>query len=156
MKYSIDTNACIDAWREYYPYDVFPKVWDDWMVKLYRDGVLGISRSVFDELEVGGDDLFAWVKANAGDAICEDAEDVQQQVAEIQATWPDKGTDFQRRLKGADLFVIGHAIVQRGSVVSHEQKSGSLRDPKIPDACQRLGVECIQIAEVFKREGFTF
>ena len=156
MKYSIDTNACIDAWREYYPYEVFPRVWEDWMVKLYKGGELGISRSVFDELEVGGDDLFAWVKANAGEAIREDTESVQQQVADIQANWPNKDTDFQRRLKGADLFVIGHAIVEKSVVVSHEQKSGSVRDPKIPDACQQLEVDCIQIAEMFKREGFSF
>jgi len=156
MTYSLDTNACIDAWREYYPYEVFPKVWDGWITSLFEKGMLIVSRSVFDELEVGGDDLFAWVKKNSAAAVREDDEAVQTNVASIQLSWPNKDTDFQRRLKGADLFVIGQAMFIKGIVVSHEQKAGNLRDPKIPDACQHLGIECIQIAEMFKREGFSF
>jgi len=115
-----------------------------------------MSRSVFEELEVGGDDLFQWVKNIDAIAVKEDNETVQKRVIQVQSNWPVKETDFQRRLKGADLFVIGHAAEAGGSVVSHEQKSGNLRDPKIPDACSYMGIECIQIAEMFRREGFSF
>lgn len=156
MTYSIDTNACIDAWREFYPYSVFPKVWDGWLTSLFEKGELVMSRSVFEELEVGGDDLFQWVKKIIATAVKEDNEVVQAQVIKLQAEWPVKETDFQRRLKGADLFVIGHVRKDGGIVVSHEQKSGSMRDPKIPDACEHLDIECIRIAEMFRREGFSF
>jgi len=115
-----------------------------------------MSRSVYDELEVGGDDLFAWFKKNAAITVKEDDQAIQVQVTKIQAQWPNKDTDFQRRLKGADLFVIAQAQENKCAVVSHEQKSGSMRDPKIPDACQHLGLELIQIAEMFKREKFSF
>lgn len=115
-----------------------------------------MSRSVYEELEVGGDDLFAWFKSNGAIFPTEDDEAIQGQVIEIQAQWPVKETDFQRRLKGADLFVVGQARQHKRVVVSHEQKSGSMRDPRIPDACGYLGIECIQIAEMFKREKFSF
>jgi hypothetical protein len=131
-------------------------IWDGWIDGLFSSGKLIASRSVFDELEIGGDDLFKWVKQRQSTFVHEDDEQVQQFVIAIQRDWPIAETDFQRRLTGADLFVIGHAMKTRGLVVSHEQFSGQLLHPRIPDACRHLGLECISLAEMFRCEGFSF
>jgi hypothetical protein len=131
-------------------------VWNEWIVGLIQDGKLIVSRSVFDELQVGGDDLFAWVRGHRATCVQEDNEAIQNQVIAIQRDWPDGGTDFGRRLRGADLFVIGHAVCAQGQVVSHESDAGNLRDPRIPDACNHLGIECLSIMDVLEKEGFSF
>ena len=156
MSYSIDTSALVDAWHVLYRPSVFDSVWNNWIARLIANGKLVISRSVFDELQVGGDDLFDWVRGHRANCVCEDTEAVQTQVRAIQKDWPDPATDFGRRLRGADLFVIGHAASIRGKVVSHESAAGNFRDSRIPDACRRLGLECLSIMDVLETEGFTF
>lgn len=84
MTYSLDANACIEGWREFYPYAVFPQVWDGWIDGLFKTGKLIASRSVFDELEVGGDDLFKWAKQRQSAFVHEDDQQVQNHVIAVQ------------------------------------------------------------------------
>ncbi|MDZ7720717.1 MAG: DUF4411 family protein [Balneolaceae bacterium] len=54
MRYSLDSDAIIGAWRQY-PIENFPKLWD-WVESMGRNGIGGMSEVVFKELEKGGDE----------------------------------------------------------------------------------------------------
>jgi len=155
VSYSVDSSALIDAWHKSYRPSVFRIIWNSWFASLVGSGKMLISRSVYEELRVGGDDLFAWIKTQPKEFVVEDTEDVQRNVARIQADWPNKNTDFTRRLTGADLFVVARAIANGGAVVTHEGMAGNLLDPRIPDACGHLKLESISILDMLEREGFT-
>jgi hypothetical protein len=156
MIYSIDSSSLIDGWNSHYPFPVFPRIWDKWFVQLISADLLQASLSVYDELEIGGDALFDWCAAHKPELFLEDTPEIQAKVSEIQANWPNPNTDFTRRLAGADLFVVSQAVFHEGVVVSSERFSGDMLHPKIPDACKHLGIECISIAEMLKRENFAF
>lgn len=49
MKYSLDSDAAINAWRDY-PIAHFPKIWE-WIEQMGSNGILGMSEVVFKELE---------------------------------------------------------------------------------------------------------
>jgi len=60
--YSFDTSAFVDWWVRYYPPNILPSLKKQ-MEGIVQQGRLKASRSVYDELEVGGDELFKWVKS---------------------------------------------------------------------------------------------
>ena len=57
----------------------------------------------------------------------------------------------------ADPWVIALAMqYQHGVVVTEEQPTGDLANPKIPDVCKDLGVEWLTIAGLVKKENWVF
>ena len=57
---------------------------------------------------------------------------------------------------GADPFVIALAKVEDLIVVTGEKASGNLAKPKIPDVCADMGIECINILDLMRREKWQF
>lgn len=51
----------------------------------------------------------------------------------------------QRFLKGADTWLIAHAKVLGGKVVTFEKTEPNSRKPKIPDIADQFGVQCINL-----------
>jgi hypothetical protein len=58
LRYSLDSDAIINAWRDY-PIHNFPNIWE-WVEKLGREQIGGMSEVVFKELERGGDECYVW------------------------------------------------------------------------------------------------
>ena len=56
---------------------------------------------------------------------------------------------------GADPFVIALART-RSLVVVSEEKKQSLKNPKIPDVCDSLGVQCLGVVGMMRQEGWRF
>jgi len=52
----------------------------------------------------------------------------------------------------ADPYVIALAQVRELTVVTAEKQKPS--KPRIPDVCKTLGVPCIALVEMFRREGW--
>jgi len=57
---------------------------------------------------------------------------------------------------GADPFVIALAKVEDLIVVTGERATNNLAKPKIPDVCNDMGIECINILDLMRREGWQF
>jgi hypothetical protein len=55
---------------------------------------------------------------------------------------------------GADPFVIGLARMNGATVVCEEHRKPSA--PKIPDVCDSLGIPCIPLLELVRREGLSY
>jgi hypothetical protein len=105
--YSFDTSAFIDWWVRHYPPAILPSLKTQ-MEGIVQEGRLKASRSVYDELEVGGDELFKWVKSLKSEIVVEDNEAVQKLARLLIAkySFPNKP---KNGLNGADPFVIAHA-----------------------------------------------
>ena len=153
MKYSVDTSAFMDGWARYYPPDVFPHLWER-LESLTGAGHLRASGEVLLELERKTDDLLEWVKAQSGLFVPLD-EATQRKASEVLERFPLL-IDANRGRSGADPFVIGLAMARDCIVVTGERKASSLRRPRVPDVCEALGVECIPLVELIRKEGWRW
>lgn len=151
MIYCIDTSAFIDAWREFSS-DILPDLWGHSILASIHDGTMISPEEVLSELTRGGDDLYRWAKSN-GQLFLPPDDDVQNSVTRIL-------TDFPTVEHNADLFVIALAMAKGAIVVTHEKKRGYRTNPnaipKIPDVCERYGVQCITFSQLMHQKGWKF
>ena len=61
MIYCIDSNFFITAWQQYYSPEISEDFWK-WLENLAFNNEIFTPKEVYDELEVGGDNLFIWIK----------------------------------------------------------------------------------------------
>lgn len=59
-------------------------------------------------------------------------------------------------LQAADYYLVAQAHAAGHIVVTHEVLADSTRKIKIPNACNALGVPCIDPFEMLRREGARF
>lgn len=152
--YSLDTSMFMDWQARYYPVDVFRSL----EVKLGQliEAGEGVAVSlVKEELDsVGTPDLQAWAKRQAGLFVPLTAE-IQRAGASIEARYPDL-MDPKSPYQSADAYVIALAQVRNGVVVSQETSAAEKRKPPkdhyIPDVCRELGVPCINLLGLMRRE----
>lgn len=156
--YCIDTSALIDLGRRYPP-RVFGALWSK-VEELIAAGRLIAPREVLRELQKGDDEMYQWAKGHPAMFVDLD-HDQQILVAEIMAafpSWIDTTTDRPV----ADPMVVALArsrtLADSGApriVVSHEVPGGK-GATKIPNVCQRYGVQHMQLVDVFEREKWSF
>ncbi|MBT3801102.1 MAG: DUF4411 family protein [Bacteroidetes bacterium] len=157
QKYSIDTSAILDAWVRHYPHDIFPSFWNRF--KSLAKSQVGIATELIDhELGKKDDGCHKWFKENnLSGFFVELTDSVQNAVSDIL-----KNPNYQRLIedrKGAyraDPFVIALAKVEDLIVVTGEKATNNLNKPKIPDVCKDMGIECINILDLMRREGWQF
>ena len=150
MSYSVDTSALMDAWVRYYPPDVFGTLWTR-LDELGKSGRLLAIDEVRRELEKKDDELYKWVSARPTMIVTLD-EALQGASTPIINRFPSL-TNTKTVMSGsADPFVIALAQVRELTVVTSEKSKPS--KPRIPDVCKVLGVPCITLVEMFRKEGW--
>lgn len=59
--------------------------------------------------------------------------------------------------KGADYFLVALAYQDNYSIVTHEIEAGKdAKRIKIPNVCKELGINCINVADLLKKERVRF
>lgn len=154
MKYSLDTSALLDGWRRYYAPDVFPGVWER-LDELIRDGHLRASDEVLREVQKKDDEVAEWVGQRGELLFVETDDELQFALRVIMRDHP-KLVDTRSGRSAADPFVIALARIASCAVVTGERPTHSPSRPNIPDVCRALGVECLSLLEVLRREGWSF
>jgi Domain of unknown function (DUF4411) len=149
--YVLDTSGIIHARNEQYPPDVFPAFWTRLEDMVDDDRVLA-PEDVLLELKKKDDDAYRWLNARKKQIIPQLDDEVQAAGTAILAKFPEltksgRGT--------ADPWVIALAKVTGGAVVTKE-RPGTRKQPKIPDACKALRIECCSVLDVIRFEGWTF
>ena len=119
---------------------MFPTLWKKIDSKL--DGKTIFScRAVFNEISHQRDDLFDWVKVRkqifeqpSGDHTMQ-----MQQVMHHLSTFAAAGGSPNE----ADPWVISHAMIGDAIIVTDEESANtrSTKPPKLPNACDHLGVK---------------
>lgn len=121
-------------------------------------GVFSIEK-VGDEVLALADELSAWADARGAGFFLRPDADVFPALAAVSA-WasgqryePSAVSTF---LQVADYYLVAHALAGRHTVVTHEVPSASTRKIKIPDACIGLGIKCMTLFEMLRRERARF
>ena len=153
--YSIDTSSFMDWQARHYPLDVFVGL-ESHIEALIKSGDFRAVELVSEEIEaVGTPDLRAWAKHHKS-IFVPLTPDVQVEGASIEAKYPDL-LDPKLRYQSADAYVIALAKLNKnGIVVSQETSVNEKHKPKrnyyIPDVCRDLGVHCINLLGLMRKE----
>jgi len=153
--YAVDTNVFMDWQFRHYPSDIFPSI-----ISLI-DSLIGEQRFqapalVDEELrKVGTPELTAW--SDAHPSIWVPNAEVLAATLAIQNRFPGL-LDPKAEFDEADAYVIALAQTRDGIVVTQETSASEKRKPArplyIPDVCRELGVHCITLQGLMRREGW--
>lgn len=155
--YSFDTSVFMDWQARYYPLDLF-RTLEEKIGELIGAGECAAVGLVHEEIiAVGTPDLRAWAGAHPALFLPMDA-DLQSAGASIEAAYPDL-MDPKGLHESADAYVIALARLRNGIVVSQETSAAEKRNHKrthyIPDVCRDLGIPCINLLGLMRREKWT-
>ncbi|QOJ27503.1 MAG: DUF4411 family protein [Ignavibacteriales bacterium] len=141
-KYCLDANVLIQAWQKYYNPKFCPDYWGI-LDKLGQEKRIFIPEQVFDEIVRTEDDLTKWLKKSQI-PIVKITLSVTQCLQKIYSA------DHKHRLlvdniRGrslADPWVIAHAMNEKATVVTKENKETALNSTriKIPNVCESMNV----------------
>lgn len=156
--YSIDTSFFMDWQARFYPLDLFPSLNRKIEALISAKTFLAVE-VVLDELKaVGTPDLQAWAASHKR-VFAALVQDLQREGAMIEARYPQL-TDPKGQHQSADAYVIALAKLNDGVVVSQETSVNEKRNPAkdyyIPDVCRDLGVPCINLLGLMRKEKWSF
>lgn len=147
----------MDWQARFYPTDVFTGLIHR-VETLITNGRLRAPALVREEIEaVGTAGLIQWVQDHSDifvptAQVLGDAQAIQNQFPGLR--------DPKAEYEEADAYVIALARLRDGIVVTQETSAAEKRSPKrthfIPDVCRELGVPCISLLGLIRREGWNF
>lgn len=156
-RYWLDASVFIEAQNVNYPMDTVPSYWK-WIAGKVADGTIVCPKLVYREIVDGlekQDALAKWFQTRKQNGLCIAPDKaVTDQVGIISkyvfAQFKQhQATNF---LRGADSWIIAHAHVDKGIVVTQES---SLRPnshkPRIPDVCRNFNLACMNGIQMMKK-----
>lgn len=156
----LDANVFIQAYQQYYPFDICPGFWGC-LVALSEQGRLTSIDRVKMELQDHEDELKRWANgapqlfASSGEALVVEA---YHEVVQ----WVDANSQFKTRAKQgfaqkADGWLVAYAKVHNMTVATNEkQKPGAQARVPILNVCDRFGVLYIDTFEMLRRLDVQF
>jgi Domain of unknown function (DUF4411) len=155
--YAVDSSSLMDWQGRYFPTDVFTGLVER-VEELIAAGRFIARALVKEEVgAVGTAGLIAWTENHAGifvptAEVLAEAQAIQNQFAGLR--------DPKAEYEEADAYVIALARMRGGTVVTQETPAAEKRNPKrthfIPDVCRELGISCISLLGLMRREGWEF
>ena len=159
MIYLLDANTLIDAYRDYYSFDMVPEFWE-WLVFCGEHDSVKIPIEIFEELKAGDDKLAEWAKdSSIQDALLfnEDVNPVSLRKV-VDNGYANDLTDIELDKLGRDPFLIAYALVNRPDhciVTTERSKPRRTRaNRNIPDVCNSLDVKNIHTFKFIRELGF--
>jgi Domain of unknown function (DUF4411) len=155
----LDSNVLIQAHQGYYSFDIAPGFWSS-IESHTKNGSLRSPDNVLKEILEGKDTdpLKNWAKGKGKRLFVLAGKDEQGAVGKITqyvlGNYPQPQATFF--LAKADPWVIAHALVDRGIVVTQETLVGanSLK-VKIPNVCNHFKVEWINTYDLLRKLNIT-
>ena len=151
--YWLDANSLILPYRAAYTFTRVPKFWT-FLEQEASKKVIVSSYLVLKEIEDGcsgkkPDELLIWARTQRDILFLPPNDDIQQIVKQIN-TYVGNNKQYapwhvQRFLSKADSWVIAHAKVLGGRVVTFETPAPNSTKVKIPDVANKFGVDCLSL-----------
>ncbi len=156
-RFWLDTNVFITPKNSYYSFDIAPGFWT-FIDEQAEAGEIAAPALVYDELVGKSDDELAeWARDRRGGPLfVQPSSSVQSALTRVadyvtSRYEPNQAADF---LRGADPWVIAHAITQGGRVVTLEEAvPATSKKAKIPNVCAHFHVECASFFETLRALG---
>lgn len=141
--YCLDANVLIQAWQKYYSPKVCPSYWDVLNI-LGNQSRFFLPEMVYEEIVRAEDDLSQWLKSS-NIPIRKIDENVTNCLKSIYSANPIHKflVDNTKSRSLADPWVIAHAINERATVVTKEEKVTAINSKKIkiPNVCDNMNIE---------------
>lgn len=141
--YWLDSNVFIEAAKGPYAFDIAPGFWallDSTVIQ----GRISSSLLVYEELVTGGDELAVWARERRSSGLFPEPDvSVQNAFADLAryVVHSYNTSESSRFLRGADPWIIAHAVAHGGSVVTLEAKAPpNSRRVKIPNVCDQFNI----------------
>lgn len=153
--YAVDTNIYMDWQARHYPTDVFESLIARFDELIGEDRCISPAL-VHEELDVvGTGELSTW--ADDRKSIWVPNAEILAGALTIQSRFPGL-LDPKAEHEEADAYVIALAQQRDGIVVTSETPASEKRKPKreffVPDVCRELGIPCINLLGLLRREGW--
>lgn len=147
----------MDWQARYYPVDVFGELVSR-MHDLAVGGRLLAAALVREEIDkVGTVGLAQWAEDHSG--IFVPTAQLRQRALVIQGQFPGL-LDPKAEYEEADAHVVALASMRGGIVITQETPAAEKRNARrthfIPDVCRDLGIPCINLLGLMRREGWRF
>jgi hypothetical protein len=160
----MDTSAFISLDRDY-SRDVFPSLWENYILDLVNEGRMFATEEVKEELKMKDDDLYKWLSTNCSNIYIKTNLTIMTRVKEIMKKFPNLINPDNPTHNQADPFVIALALEAANilpgikpaddvMVVTYENFTGDLKGPKMPDICKQYQLKVGKLIEIFKSEGW--
>lgn len=151
--YWLDSNVLMEAHHRYYSFDIAPGFWTSLEVHAKSDA-LRSPQNVLDEITEQKDVLATWAKALGGELFVQAGKDEQLAVGTISqyvlGKYPQSAANVF--LGKADPWVIAHALINQGTVVTQEVRvDANSKKVKIPNVCDQFKVPCINTYDLLRR-----
>ena len=156
--YCLDANVLIEAWRKYYSPDFCPDYWEV-LKELGARQKIFLPELVYEEITRTEDDLSQWLKSSKI-PIRKTSESVIRCLQSIYAYNPlhKNLVDSVKGRSLADPWVIAHAIDEKATVVTKEEKITAINSTKIriPNVCDNMNIRWINDFEFVAELGIQF
>lgn len=156
--YCLDANVLIQAWQKYYSPNVCPGYWDVLNI-LGNEKRIFLPEMVYEEIIRVEDDLSQWLKSS-NIPIKKINENVINCLISIYSANPihKRLVDNTKSRSIADPWIIAHAICERTTVVTKEEKVTALSSKriKIPNVCDNMNVEWMNDFQMIKELNIMF
>jgi len=141
-KYCLDANVLIQAWQKYYNPKFCPDYWKV-LTELGKNERIFIPELVYEEIIRTEDDLSKWLKGSKI-PINKINEQITIHIRKILENYPML-VDNTKARSLADPWVIAHALKEKATVVTKEEKVTALNSNKIkiPNVCDNMGIRWI-------------
>lgn len=158
----LDTNVFIQAKNGPYRFKVAPGFWA-FLDEQASKGNIRCPKMVYDELidnEEPRDELALWIKNRRQSGLFVAATHPVQVVMRTVAD--HVSGKYQQHhaaefLRGADPWLVAHALHSKGVVVTHESdRKLNAKKVRIPNICAELRVPCINTYEMLDKLGAEF
>ncbi|MBA7493712.1 hypothetical protein ES702_04274 [subsurface metagenome] len=154
-----DANSLICAQRGPYGFDIAPGFWD-FLEQKGKEDIIASSIAVYKELEEGGKDdlLVQWARKQKDNGFFIEpdlaVQTIFRQIADyVSSSYPPyNASEF---LDNADPWLIAHAKVYGGIVVTFEVSAPNSKDPKIPNVGDKFGVLTLDLYQLLRELGVS-
>ncbi len=151
-KYSFDTDVYISIWRDHYPPDVFPGIYEN-IDQMIRNGVIISTYLVKDELGRQRDEIYNHF-TSFSDLFVEPTPEEQSIIEFLvnNENFPKWGRSSTQK-HYADPYVVALAKAYDLKVVIYETGTNP---NTIGKACEILDIDIYKFSEVLREEGISF
>lgn len=156
-RFWLDADTLIQSKNGPYGFDIAPGFWA-FLDEKASEGLMATSTMVYDELvEHSDDELAAWARQRQRSGLFVEPDQIVQEHARkvidyVQSAY--EASQAAKFLKGADPWIIGHAMGDHGQVVTMEVAVPSnSKKVKIPNICSMFQVDCVALVSMCRDLG---
>ncbi len=160
MRYLLDANIFIAAWRDHYPIDLHPGFWACLKHYWKEKRVLSVDR-VRDEIE-SPKELVAWLKQHWHDAFASTRHPEIVNVFSKMHMWVQMNAQFLPAAKhefaqAADGWLAAYAKTHNAILVTNEvYNENTKKKVPLPNLCRTFDVEVCNTVDMLRGLGVTF